>query len=105
VHNELRKLLPKATGSSGFVVAVNLDVRGFSSFAKLAESSEAAIFLKRVSTPASLDDYFSDVAFFRPTGDGLLVLLSYDSESLIDVLTRYSAKVLNDQGRFQVVLS
>ena len=40
------------------MVVVFLDVRGFSSFAKLAESSEAALFLRSIYIKI-LDDVFS----------------------------------------------
>ena len=46
MHRELKGLLPSAKGESRLVVVVFLDVRGFSSFAKIAESSEAALFLR-----------------------------------------------------------
>jgi class 3 adenylate cyclase len=85
VHRDLKELLHSATGDSRFVVVVFLDVRGFSSFARLAESSETAVFLKSVYTTI-LDDYFADASFFKPTGDGLLVILDYDEESLHTVV-------------------
>lgn len=58
-----------------------LDVRGFSSFAKIAESSDTAEFLKSAYI-SILDEYVSDADFFKPTGDGLLVLFGYDRQSL-----------------------
>lgn len=64
-----------------------MDVRGFSSFAKIAESSDAAEFLKTAYLRI-LDEFVPDADFFKPTGDGLLVLYGYDRESL-------SAKVRN----------
>jgi class 3 adenylate cyclase len=84
VHRDLREHLHTATGESGFVIAVFLDVRGFSSFAKIAESSETAVFLKSVYTKI-LDDYFKDASFFKPTGDGLLIIVDYDEGSLKEV--------------------
>lgn len=81
MHRELKKLLHSATGDSRFVVVVFLDVRGFSSFAKLAESSESAVFLKSAYTTI-LDDFFPTASFFKPTGDGLLVILDYTEDTL-----------------------
>jgi class 3 adenylate cyclase len=85
MHRELKDLLHEATGSSGFVVAIFLDVRGFSSFAKLAESSEAAVFLRRMYI-SILDDYFPQADFFKPTGDGLMIILSYTAEDIAEVV-------------------
>lgn len=87
MHRELRKLLHTATGESHFVVVVFLDVRGFSSFARMAESSESAVFLKSAYTRI-LDEYFDDASFFKPTGDGLLIVLDYDEESLRTVVQK-----------------
>ncbi|MBJ7519016.1 MAG: hypothetical protein JHC84_04905 [Solirubrobacteraceae bacterium] len=62
-----------------------LDVRGFSSFAKIAESSETAVFLKSAYT-RMLDEYFPEASFFKPTGDGLLIVLDYDESNLASVV-------------------
>lgn len=67
------------------MVVVFLDVRGFSSFAKLAESSEAALFLRSIYIKI-LDDYFPSATFFKPTGDGLLIILDYDENNLVDIV-------------------
>jgi hypothetical protein len=57
MHTEFRKLLDDATGVSEFVLAVNIDIRGFSSFSMRVESPETAIYLKRVYTRI-IEDYF-----------------------------------------------
>ena len=85
MHKEFRKLLEKATGLSEFVVAVNVDIRGFSSFSKTVESTEVAMFIKRVYMKL-LDEYFSNVSFFKPTGDGLLIIVPYTEENLDNVV-------------------
>jgi class 3 adenylate cyclase len=85
VHRELRQLLRTATGDSRFVVVVFLDIRGFSSFAKIAESSESAVFLKSAYS-AIIDEYFDQASFFKPTGDGLLVVLDYEEDTLGEVV-------------------
>lgn len=102
MHRDLKKLLHAATGESGFVVAIFLDVRGFSSFARFAESSEAAVFLRRMYT-VILDEYFPNAAFFKPTGDGLLIILSYEAATLGEVANsavRTSLDVLNSFPSF-----
>lgn len=86
MHREFKELLHTAEGAARRVVVVFLDVRGFSSFAGIAESTDTAEFLKSVYLKI-LDEYFPDAAFFKPTGDGLLILLEYDRENLGKVLT------------------
>jgi class 3 adenylate cyclase len=85
MHKELRRLLHKAEGQSRRVVVVFLDVRGFSSFAGIAESTDTAEFLKTVYLKI-LDEHFPDAEFFKPTGDGLLILLDYNRENLQEVV-------------------
>ena len=85
MHNEFRQLLHSAEGQSQHVVVVFLDVRGFSSFAGIAESTDTAEFLKSVYIRI-LDDYFPDAKFFKPTGDGLLILLGYDRDHLTEAV-------------------
>lgn len=85
MHRELRDRLPNAAGVSDLVVVVFLDVRGFSSFARMAESSEAALFLRSMYTQV-LDNYFPDAAFFKPTGDGLMIIRHYDEKTLESVV-------------------
>jgi class 3 adenylate cyclase len=85
MHNEFKTLLHSAEGQSRRVVAVFLDVRDFSSFAGIAESTDTAEFLKVVYIKA-LDEYFPDAEFFKPTGDGLLILLGYQRETLTDAV-------------------
>ena len=53
----------------------------------MAESSESAVFLKSAYTRI-LDEYFDRASFFKPTGDGLLVVLDYDEGTLTEVVNQ-----------------
>jgi class 3 adenylate cyclase len=94
MHRELKQLLSTARGESHLVVVVFLDVRGFSSFAKIAESSEAALFLRSMYEQI-LDNYFPNAAFFKPTGDGLMIILDYEAASLSDVVNHAVASSIS----------
>ncbi|HEV2790448.1 MAG TPA: adenylate/guanylate cyclase domain-containing protein [Solirubrobacterales bacterium] len=85
MHKELRELLHSAEGQSRRVVVIFLDVRGFSSFAGIAESTDTAEFLKSVYIKV-LDEFFPEAEFFKPTGDGLLILLDYTRDNLKEVV-------------------
>src|SRR5574341_1309548 len=87
MHREFRQLLKKATGHSEFVIAINLDIRGFSSFSKAVDSPEAALFLKKIYTKL-IEDYFPDASFFKPAGDGLLIIIPYDEENLAKIIAK-----------------
>ena len=86
MHKELRTLLEKATGKSEFVIAINVDIRGFSSFSMNVESPEVALFIKKVYLKL-IDEYFPNASFFKPTGDGLLVTVPYTEDTLQTVAT------------------
>jgi class 3 adenylate cyclase len=69
----LESLLPTARADNCQVVATFLDVRGFSSYAEIGDTSNVAAYLRSVYTTI-LRDYFPDRSFFKPTGDGLLLI-------------------------------
>jgi class 3 adenylate cyclase len=100
MHKELRKLLEKAVGASEFVIAINIDIRGFSSFSMKVESSEAAVFLKKIYIKL-IDQYFPTASFFKLTGDGLFIIIPYTEETLKEVINNTIStclKVLEDFG-------
>lgn len=100
MHRTIRKLLDDATGVSEFIIALNVDIRGFSSFSKEIESPDAAMFIKRVYI-SIIDNYFADASFFKPTGDGLLITVPYDEKELKPIARRTISscgKLLSDFG-------
>ena len=81
MHRRLLALLPKAQGHSCHVIAVFLDIRGFTSFAGANESTDAAAFLRTMYLRI-LREYFSDdVLFFKPTGDGLMIIVGHPDDA------------------------
>lgn len=73
LHERLRELLESARAESCQVVATFLDIRGFSTFSAQGESFDSALYLRSVFTTI-LCSHFDDTAFFKPTGDGLLLI-------------------------------
>lgn len=84
MHQQLKALLHDATGSSCRVIVVFLDIRGFTSFAGTNDSTECAAFLRAMYTNI-IDNYYPDAVFFKPTGDGLMVILHHPDND--DALT------------------
>ena len=97
VHKELKEHLRSAAGSSEFVVAVNVDIRGFSSF--FSDSSQAAAYLGSMYTRI-LDQHFPDVSFFKPTGDGLLIVRSINKRNIEGVVRSSVESALNLRDEF-----
>ena len=102
MHRVFRELLEDATGVSEFIIAVNLDIRGFSSFSKKVESPDTAMFIRKVYMRL-IDNYFPNASFFKPTGDGLLITLPYTEKDLQDIAENTintCLKVLKEFGTF-----
>lgn len=73
--------LAKAKGRSEHVMSIFMDIRGFSAFSKVNESPNIAIYVKKLFLKV-LADYFPGAAYAKPTGDGLLIIYSYDEDTL-----------------------
>lgn len=98
MHREFKKLLEGAKGVSELIVAVFIDIRGFSSFSKKTESLLVGVFIKQVYKRI-LDAYFPNSTFFKPTGDGLLIILACDESNVKDVVAKAIAachKIVQD---------
>lgn len=98
MHEEFRRLLDNATGVSQHVIAIVIDIRGFTLFCNTVDSLQVATYIKKVYMKI-IDTYFSDASFYKPTGDGLLVVVPYDEESLgqvIDKTVESCVKLLED---------
>jgi class 3 adenylate cyclase len=86
MYREFRKLLDTAVGTSEYVIVANVDIRGFSAFSTRVDSADTALYVRKVYAQL-IDDYFANASFFKPTGDGLLLTVPYDENSLKDALT------------------
>lgn len=86
MSSKLRELLESATGESQDIIAVVLDIRGFTPFCvDVGESMNIATFIRRVYIEI-IDKYFANASFHKPTGDGLLTVIPYTPETLKEVL-------------------
>jgi hypothetical protein len=81
MHRQFRNLLSDGEGSAEFVIAIFADVRGFSRFSQAVESTDVAMFVKRVYARL-IDEYFPTAAYFKSTGDGLLIIQRYSEATL-----------------------
>lgn len=85
MHRDLQKLLASAEGQSQKVVAVFIDVRGFSSWN--AESTEVADYLKSAYNRI-LTKHFDDAGFFKLTGDGMMLIYPFKDVSTLQSTVR-----------------
>ena len=92
-HDELRDVLRKTQGRNCDIVALFVDIRGFSSFAERNDSPAIAKYLRTAITQI-LDHYFPDASFFKLTGDGVLIIYEHpdDEGAMRDLLTNVLKK-------------
>jgi class 3 adenylate cyclase len=72
LHERFKELLGTARAETCQVVATFLDIRGFSTFSAQGESFDSALYLR--SAFSTILSQFPDAVFFKPTGDGLLLI-------------------------------
>jgi class 3 adenylate cyclase len=106
MHHQFLELLSRAKSESKPVIAVNLDVRGFSKFSLEVESVETAIYVRKMYEKI-LSDYFSTASFFKPTGDGLMLVFDIeegDDEDLAKQSNQIVAEALRLVANFGSLL-
>ena len=74
--DDLIKKFRDAEGRSEFVIVVVCDIRNFSGFSIARQAPEIAMFIKKFYEKL-LSVYFTDAAFAKPTGDGLLMTFRF----------------------------
>jgi len=84
--SELIDALQSAQGEQQSVIAVFIDVRGFTRFAGIADSFDTAVFLKKFYI-AVLQSYLPGAQFAKPSGDGLMLIFEH-SEAGLETLAK-----------------
>ncbi|MFZ1154621.1 MAG: hypothetical protein WAN93_06930, partial [Solirubrobacteraceae bacterium] len=100
MHRRFQDLLKNATGRSEFVLAANLDIRGFSDWSRRVESSQTILYLTKIY-PKLIEAYFAEDWFFKPTGDGLLLVRPFvesELEQLVSVTARSCFEIVDVFG-------
>ena len=87
MHIITKELLPDAEGRSEFVIVLFLDIRSFSAFSRTVESTQVAVFIKKFYLKI-IENFFLNASFFKPTGDGLLVIIPFNEKNLIEVVEK-----------------
>lgn len=88
---ELRGLLVDATGTAEHILSIVIDIRGFSNFCLGKDSFDVANYIKNVYTKI-IDQYFPNAAYYKPTGDGLLVIFSFPNKDIKEFLSEQIRK-------------
>jgi class 3 adenylate cyclase len=82
---DLREGLENAEGVSQYAVAVVADIRGFSDFSDDHESTDVATYVREVFIRL-IDDYFPFATFYKSTGDGLMMMIHFNRDNILDLL-------------------
>lgn len=99
--DNLLEKLRDAHGESCQILAAFVDVRGFSSFARVAESVDTALYLRTMYTRV-IDEYLQVPTFVKPTGDGLMLIreLGSDENDLVEQVRAWISGALELIGDF-----
>ena len=81
MNGEWAKNLENAFGTSERIIAVSLDIRGFTPFSISIESVDVGLYIKKIYLKM-LKDYFYDATFTKPMGDGLFIVIKYYENDL-----------------------
>jgi class 3 adenylate cyclase len=92
MYTKFRELLRTAEGRNEWVAAINADIRGFSTVMS-GDPAQTALYLRAVYGRI-LDDFFHDRSFFKPTGDGLLIVVPFSANEA--ELARVTESVVAD---------
>jgi class 3 adenylate cyclase len=104
MHRIFREALNTATGERRSIIAVIIDIRGFSSFSKTQESYDTAMFLKRVYMNI-IDSYFEFASFYKSTGDGLLLTFDCDASNISEMAKKTIEKCIDCHRDFGNICS
>jgi len=108
MYKNLKDQLMKAEAESRFIIAINIDIRGFTDFCRRSNTSEVALFIQTIYLKI-INEYFPDLEFCKPTGDGMLIVMPYKKASFIerinfvvnkcvDLLNSFNSFCNNDQS-------
>jgi len=79
------KLLEKSSGISEYIIALNIDIRNFTTFCQQIDSVDVATYIKKIYMKI-LKDYFPNVTYSKPMGDGLFLTIKYQQDTLEDLV-------------------
>jgi class 3 adenylate cyclase len=102
MHREFRRLINEASGKLEHILAIIVDIRGFSSFSQKNESYDVAEYLKEMYVKM-IDNYFSEASFFKPLGDGLLIVFTCPPKGLEGFLQEHVKRCLSLTENFKTL--
>lgn len=106
MHRFLRQALENVRGESQRAIVVVADIRGFSQFSRVNDSVDVATYISKAYL--KLIDSFSTVTsdfFFKPTGDGLLMVFPFDEWTLQTTLEEVVTKCVACHETFGALLA
>lgn len=94
-----RKALKRAHGRSEQVIAVFVDVRGFSAFSLNCDSANIGLYVKRLFIEV-IHEFFPRAMFYKSTGDGMMIIFPYREETIAAVAEYVIACAINLHSEF-----
>lgn len=96
--------LGNSQGKSEYVIAINIDIRGFTPFSLSVESIDLGQYIKTIYTKI-LSDYFPDAKYSKPMGDGLFIIYNYQESNVKILINDLIRKCIDLESIFETLLT
>jgi hypothetical protein len=96
--------IKKSKGMSEYVISLFIDIRGFTDFCGQVDSRNVATYISKLYVKI-LDEYFPDVTYTKPMGDGLFIAIRYEEEQVVELCNAVMASCLRLVKDFSTILS
>ena len=102
--HKLRNQLKDAKGRSELLIVAFADIRSFSAFCREQgrQAPEIAMYIKRVYLKL-IDKYFSFATFCKSTGDGMMLIFTFEEDTLADISGKVLRSALQCAEEFPVI--
>jgi len=95
--------LQDSKGRSEYIIAINIDIRGFTPFSLSVESIDLGQYIKSIYLEIC-NNYFPDAVYSKPMGDGLFVIYNYEESSVKDTVNTIIEKCIELEKKFSTLI-
>lgn len=92
MYKTLKERISECETKSEWVIVVFIDVRGFTSFCGSHKTKEVALFIQKTYLKLLNEEYFDNILFSKPTGDGMVFVIPYNEENFKDKINEVILK-------------
>lgn len=97
------ELLKESRGRSEYIIAINIDIRGFTQFSLSVESIDLGQYIKSIYLDI-LSKYFTEAIYSKPMGDGLFIIYNYEESTVKETVNMIVEKCVDLERDFNSLL-